>query len=185
MLPHSFGRSAFLMFDPQGPTGESMIAERAAPEDRAEVETIARSAGATIDFKAELARDWSRIWLVRTQSTGAIIAFALVWLVADEVHLLDIATDPVHRRRGAAQLLVHRLIETGRARGARVVLLEVRKSNTAATTLYRSFGFEVSNVRRDYYFEPREDALEMTLTLSPPVIQPIAVPDTERNNHKD
>jgi ribosomal protein S18 acetylase RimI-like enzyme len=45
------------------------------------------------------------------------------------------------------------------------LILEVRRSNTAATALYRSFGFSISRLRRDYYASPAEDGIEMQLVL--------------------
>ena len=35
----------------------------------------------------------------------------------------------------------------------------MRQSNEAARALYEGLGFQVEGVRRDYYQEPREDAL--------------------------
>jgi ribosomal-protein-alanine N-acetyltransferase len=44
-------------------------------------------------------------------------------------------------------------------------LLEVRQSNQAAILLYRSAGFETTGVRRGYYSDTGEDALEMRITF--------------------
>ena len=49
----------------------------------------------------------------------------------------------------------------------RLVLLEVRQSNGPAIALYRSVGFETTGVRRGYYSDTGEDALEMRVTLDP------------------
>jgi len=49
----------------------------------------------------------------------------------------------------------------------RLVLLEVRHSNLAAVALYEGFGFETTGVRRGYYSDTGEDALEMRITLNP------------------
>src|ERR1700710_401479 len=46
----------------------------------------------------ELARAWARIDVVRDAVTSAIAAFANYWLVADELHILNIATHPESRR---------------------------------------------------------------------------------------
>jgi ribosomal-protein-alanine N-acetyltransferase len=51
------------------------------------------------------------------------------------------------------------VLETAIASGATSATLEVRASNQAARALYEGLGFKVEGVRRDYYQEPREDAL--------------------------
>jgi ribosomal-protein-alanine N-acetyltransferase len=48
----------------------------------------------------------------------------------------------------------------------RWVLLEVRASNAPARALYRSAGFFEHGVRRAYYSDNGEDAIEMRLDLS-------------------
>ena len=48
--------------------------------------------------------------------------------------------------------------------GAALATLEVRRSNTPARSLYESFGFAVSAVRRAYY-EDGEDAFVMLRTF--------------------
>ncbi len=43
--------------------------------------------------------------------------------------------------------------------GRTAATLEVRRSNTAARALYEGLGFAVEGIRRDYYQDPREDAV--------------------------
>ena len=43
--------------------------------------------------------------------------------------------------------------------------LEVRQSNERAIGLYRSFGFEVDGIRKNYYKMPLENAVLKTKTL--------------------
>jgi ribosomal-protein-alanine N-acetyltransferase len=43
-----------------------------------------------------------------------------------------------------------------------VWFLEVRASNSEARALYQSFGFHPSGLRRNYYRDPPEDAIEMS-----------------------
>jgi ribosomal-protein-alanine N-acetyltransferase len=54
----------------------------------------------------------------------------------------------------------------GRRRRVQHLLLEVRRSNRAAITLYRALGFFAMGVRPRYYADD-EDAVEMVLTLDP------------------
>jgi ribosomal-protein-alanine N-acetyltransferase len=92
-----------------------------------------------------------------------VTGYIVYWLVEDEMHILNLAVAPSHRRRGTARLLVLDAIKRAYARGARRAFLEVRSSNTAAQKLYSELGFTGSFVRRGYYDSPVEDAVIMTL----------------------
>src|SRR5665213_2144923 len=116
-------------------------------------------------FLEEMARDWAHVDVVREAARGTVLGFGNYWLVADEVHLLNVATDPVARRAGHASRMLAHIIEFGRRHACRVVTLEVRRSNTAAARLYRRFGFRVVGVRPNYYAEDQEDAIVMLLDL--------------------
>ena len=88
-----------------------------------------------------------------------IVAYCAYQVVAGEMHLLNLTVAPDLRRGGLGGVLLTRVLEQGARRGAGRVLLEVRRSNRAAQGLYERFGFETLAVRRDYYADPREDAL--------------------------
>ena len=67
-----------------------------------------------------------------------------------------------YRGRGVGELLLIGAIEEAYRRGASVVTLEVRPSNSIARNLYAKYGFEAKGVRKGYYADDREDALIMT-----------------------
>ncbi len=118
-------------------------------------------------FSDELARPWARLEVLRRVATDCVVAFCNYWLVADELHILNVAVHPDERRRGhAARLLEHMLSEASRNK-TRVVSLEVRLSNHAAQALYRKFGFREVGTRPRYYADNGEDALLMDRALSP------------------
>jgi ribosomal-protein-alanine N-acetyltransferase len=121
----------------------------------------------TVNVGAEFERPWARMWVARESENGEARAFLLAWLVVDELHLLSVATLPEFRRRGMARALLERAIEFARDSGVRTVLLEVRRSNTAAIRLYRAFGFSATALRPNYYADNLEDAIEMSLALDP------------------
>jgi len=62
------------------------------------------------------------------------------------VFIYDIAVDPVHRRRGYARLALREIEAYAREQGCAGVQLHVFGYNTAARELYRSEGFEETNV---------------------------------------
>jgi ribosomal-protein-alanine N-acetyltransferase len=71
---------------------------------------------------------------------------------------------------------VDTVIAEARAGSARLLLLEVRASNAPALALYRSAGFFEHGVRRAYYSDNGEDAVEMRLTLTPEPPNPVVEP---------
>ena len=85
----------------------------------------------------------------------------------DEEELLLFAVDPQYRRRGLGETMLRSFADAARQRGARRLILEMRKGNPAET-LYRRFGFAQIGERRDYYRLPgggRLDALTFASDL--------------------
>jgi ribosomal-protein-alanine N-acetyltransferase len=68
----------------------------------------------------------------------------------EEEELLLLAVAPACRRRGVGQTLLRALADDARQRGAKRLLLEMRRGNPAEA-LYRRFGFSPIGERRDYY----------------------------------
>ena len=123
-------------------------------------------------MRRELDHDWSRVvlaveraGLAGAQASERVVGYIVFWLVHDEVHVLNVATDPVVRRRGVGRRLMREAEEDGRRRAARLATLEVRRSNAPAIELYRSLGYRQVGVRPRYYQEDGEDALVMVKEL--------------------
>jgi len=114
-------------------------------------------------LREELARPWAQVWVA---TRGAeVLGSIVLWVVADEVHVLDVATHPEARRQGIGRALVAQAIRVAREHAARTLYLEVRRSNEAAIALYQAAGFTLAGVRRRYYPDD-EDALDMSLALA-------------------
>jgi ribosomal-protein-alanine N-acetyltransferase len=129
----------------------------------------------------EMSRPWSRLWVARedTPPLRAVVAFLVAWHVADELHVLNVATRPDQRRRGIGRALMDEVVRYARAARLRHVLLEVRRSNRAAIALYRDVGFFAMGVRARYYPDD-EDAVEMVLALDPATGDVVAHDDEVR-----
>ena len=112
-------------------------------------------------FECELGSNpvsWSRVALT-IEVPARVAGYCIAWMVYEHIHIQNLAVHPEHRRQGLGRRLLIRALEEGRARGAATALLEVRRSNEPAQSLYRELGFLEAGTRRDYYSQPREDAL--------------------------
>lgn len=118
------------------------------------------------NFVDALASGYSS-WVMRHE--GAPAAYAIMLLVLDEAHLLNISVAKNMQRRGLGSICMEYLFKQARLRGATQFFLEVRPSNAPALALYRQHGFVVVGRRKRYYPAPggeREDAQVMRLELN-------------------
>jgi ribosomal-protein-alanine N-acetyltransferase len=126
---------------------------------------------------AELARPWTRAWVVREDAR--VVGYLVTWHVADELHVMNVATREDRRRRGIARAMMSEAVAYARAHRIRHVLLEVRRSNASAISLYRALGFFAMGVRSRYYPDD-EDAVEMVLMFDVATGQIVAHADEVR-----
>lgn len=132
-------------------------------------DVIAQASFSDGSFSAgeELGRSWSRLWVARFEGSDDLVGFLVAWHVADELHVLNVATVPEMRRRGVARALMEVALAYASGAHVRIAVLEVRRSNRPAIKLYRAFGFTALGVRSRYYADNDEDAIEMILGLDP------------------
>lgn len=96
-----------------------------------------------------------------------IIGYALMMMVLDESHLLNLSVAKVYQKQGLGRLLLEHMIAIAKKHAAANMFLEVRPSNISAIALYENIGFNEMAVRRGYYpaHNGREDAVLMGLAL--------------------
>ena len=85
------------------------------------------------------------------------------WLIADEVHIANIAVHPDWRKQGIGKKLMQEAIR-GTA-GVSWIGLEVRRSNRIARKMYEKMGFRKVGTRKKYYAEEGEDAILYMKTI--------------------
>jgi ribosomal-protein-alanine N-acetyltransferase len=95
------------------------------------------------------------------------VAYAVVFRVLDEAHLLNLSVASSEQGRGLGRRLLEFLMDEARRNDDRQYFLEVRPSNARALALYRHAGFVEIGRRTGYYPSPggREDALVMRCCL--------------------
>ena len=101
------------------------------------------------------------------EQAGEMIGYAILMMVLDEAHLLNISVSPSVKGQGLGRYLLGHMMDMGRERGGLNMFLEVRPSNVAAISLYESIGFNEMAVRPGYYpaHNGREDAVLMGVAL--------------------
>ena len=110
-------------------------------------------------FVLELSKP-SGICLAAEDETG-LVGYLVCARYEEVWHLMNVAVDAPHRRRGIASELIDRLFEE--AGGDARFTLEVRVSNLPAIAMYERIGFRSAGRRRSYYHDNGEDALIMWL----------------------
>ncbi len=97
-------------------------------------------------------------WLVATDG-DRVAGYVGSQTVMGETDMMNIAVHPDYRRRGLAEALVNALVEELKKQESHCLTLEVRASNEAAQKLYEKLGFAQVGLRKNYYRNPKEDAL--------------------------
>ena len=132
-----------------------------------EIENLSFSAPWSLNgFLQELENPVSRLWALI--SDHVLLGYLCFWTIGEEMQLLDLAVHPRYRGRGHGRYLLSRMIELASSTGISRIWLEVRDSGSAARGLYEKFGFAQTGRRKDYYRDPCEDALLMSLEIPRP-----------------
>jgi [ribosomal protein S18]-alanine N-acetyltransferase len=98
--------------------------------------------------------------------TAGIIGFAIASLLPPQAELETIAVATNRRRHGIGRLLFQAVAAELNLKDVTEIWLEVRGSNRTAIAFYASLGFAQAGLRRSYYADPIEDAVQMALKLA-------------------
>jgi ribosomal-protein-alanine N-acetyltransferase len=145
---------------------------RLRPVTRADLPALAElERGAFSDPWTEVQLDealgWPGVIAIVAENATGVTGYVLGRIVVDQAEILSLATAAAQRRRGIGRELLAAVLAAMIERGACSAWLEVRVSNQAARAMYRAAGFVTASRRRDYYRQPREDALVLRRELTP------------------
>jgi len=114
-------------------------------------------------FQSEFELEISKVFGLR--AAGQLVGFCVTHIIGDESHILNIVIRRDFRSKGLGRSFLEQIFTDLHKRGVRWVTLEVRPSNRAARSLYRSFGFLEVSTRPGYYKDTGEDALVLKLMI--------------------
>ena len=86
-------------------------------------------------------------------------------MVLDEGYIANLAVKEKYRRKGVANALLQKVVDTAKENNLAFVSLEVREGNIPAINLYNKFGFTKQGVRKNFYRNPTENGLILTKFL--------------------
>lgn len=93
---------------------------------------------------------------ISAYSDKQLVGFLSAIVIFPEAEITNIAVLPNFRRQGIGKQLLQRL-----QKQVETIFLEVRMGNSKAKKLYLELGFYEMSCRKDYYQNPKEDALLM------------------------
>ena len=94
-----------------------------------------------------------------------VIGYGGMTTVLDEGAVTNIAVSKDFRKMGVGRRIVERMLLKAEQMGVSQVFLEVRESNAPAINLYTSLGFESCGIRKGFYKNPSENAIQMKKEL--------------------
>ena len=106
---------------------------------------------------SELTNDLA-VWMVALDG-DRVVGYIGSQTAGGETDMMNVAVHPDYRRQGIAQILIELLIPELQRRCSTALSLEVRASNEPAKQLYEKLGFVEVGRRKNYYRDPKEDAL--------------------------
>lgn len=139
--------------------------DRSTVPDVAAIERECFSQPWSEDMLAEELYNDNASFIVAVADDGTVLGYAGLTVVLDEGYINNIAVRSQYRRMGVADALLGTFIHFAEDHLA-FLTLEVRASNDKAISLYTKNGFVQEGRRKDYYKDPKEDAIIMTRRFS-------------------
>lgn len=105
----------------------------------------------------------------RQQDSSTLVGFLIARCSESKCHILNLCIDKSQQLQGYGRtLLTSYLAFVSHYSQIHTILLEVRKSNSAALHLYNALGFEHTETKKDYYVDVNgsEDAVVLEKKMS-------------------
>ena len=101
------------------------------------------------------------IWVAKLDDK--IVGFISMYCASGEGYICNIAVEKSHRKRGIGTALLSEAIRYSKRKNLEFLTLEVRESNIGAVKFYEKLEFAKIGIRKNFYSNPTENAVIMTL----------------------
>ena len=108
-------------------------------------------------FINTLSNGYAQYYVCYTDS--CFVGYIGMYNLIDEVSVINVAVDPAYRGTGYGKMLMDRAEEYAVSHGCPAITLEVRQSNAPARRLYEKCGYTEYGIQKNYYTNPKEDAV--------------------------
>ncbi len=115
---------------------------------------------------------WSEKTIKDAMDTGTLffvaksgektVGYIGISCILDEGYITNIAVSEKYRKKGIGTALLNRVFSEASDKQLSFVSLEVRESNQNAISLYTTLGFKEEGKRKNFYDNPKEDAIILT-----------------------
>ena len=128
----------------------------------AELEKICFSSPWSENALSEEIGNEGSFFIVSLSEENEVEGYAGMHIVLDECYIDNIAVFPEYRKKGIGKKLLDALENKANETAAYFLTLEVRESNERARAIYEKFGFLNQGVRKNFYENPKENAVIYT-----------------------
>lgn len=108
----------------------------------------------------------SQAFIAVAESEDELVGYCIVYYVLDEGEIARIAVDEKARRKGVGRGLLDYVCKCCQEKQIERLLLDVRESNVGARAFYQHYGFEEDGIRKNFYEQPKENAVLMSKMLA-------------------
>lgn len=95
-----------------------------------------------------------------------LVGFSVISIVFEDCELFTIGIIPSCQGLGLGKTLMEKSMLCAKDLGAKQCFLEVRVSNEVAINMYKSFGFKINGLRKNYYSKTKDSEAEDAYTMS-------------------
>lgn len=111
-------------------------------------------------LREELTNENARFFVAENEN--GTLGYCGMHIVFGECYITNVAVKEKYRGQGIATSLMKKLEEVMINENGDFITLEVRESNFKAISLYEKLGYKKVGMRKNFYSNPKENAILMT-----------------------